>query len=27
MAGAYSSIGVASQLWYVLKKGSLGRSK
>ncbi len=27
VAGAYSSIGVASQLWYVLKKGSLGRSK
>ncbi len=27
VAGAYSSIGVASQLWFILKKGSLGRSK
>jgi preprotein translocase subunit SecF len=27
IAGAYSSIGIASPIWYVLKKGSLGRSK
>ncbi|TLS53567.1 protein translocase subunit SecF [Paenibacillus antri] len=27
VAGAYSSIGIASPIWYVLKKGSLGRSK
>lgn len=27
IAGAYSSIGIASQLWFLLKKGSLGRSK
>ncbi|MCI3923659.1 protein translocase subunit SecF [Paenibacillus sp. TRM 82003] len=27
VAGAYSSIGIASPLWYVIKKGSLGRSK
>ncbi len=26
-AGAYSSICIASPLWYVLKKGSIGRSK
>jgi len=27
VAGAYSSIGIASPIWYVMKKGSLGRSK
>jgi len=27
VAGAYSSIGIASPIWYVLKKRSIGRSK
>jgi len=27
VAGAYSSIGIASPIWYVMKKGSIGRSK
>lgn len=27
IAGAYSSIGIAAQLWYLFKRGSLGRSK
>jgi len=27
IAGAYSSIGIASPIWYVLRKGSIGRAK
>lgn len=27
VAGAYSSIGIASPIWYVLRKGSIGRAK